>query len=116
MSRIQALRHLLVTSHQAETPGFAASIYKYSFDNSMLIYAQRPDATMLAPLSLWNQLGCYVKRGEKSISVCDFQQGSPTLSHLFNVSQTTGKQIPALWSLEQLDTEELAGRLTSYLN
>lgn len=93
---------------------FAASIYKYSFDNTLLIYNQRPDATMLAPLPLWNQLGRYVKKGEKSIAVCDFQQGSPVLSHLFDVTQTTGKQAPILWNLGQLDPDELAGRLTSY--
>lgn len=123
MSRIQPLRNLyasviadVTTSGDAwqQYLHFAASIYKYSFDNSLLIYAQRPDATMLAPLPLWNQLGRYVKRGEKSIAVCDFQQGSPTLSHLFDVTQTTGKQASALWSLEHLDAEELAGRLTSY--
>lgn len=123
MSRIQPLRHLYTTSiHDITSSGdtwqqylqFAASIYKYSFDNSLLIYAQRPDATMLAPLSLWNQLGRYVTKGEKSISICDFQQSSPTLSHLFDITQTTGKQAPTLWSLKQLDPDELAGRLTSY--
>lgn len=123
MSRIQPLRHLYVSAIGEITSSgdawqhylyFAASIYKYSFDNSLLIYTQRPDATMLAPLPLWNQLGRYVKRGEKSIAVCDFQQSSPALSHLFDVTQTTGKQAPALWNLEQLDPDELAGRLTSY--
>ncbi|WP_425464458.1 SNF2-related protein [Paenibacillus oralis] len=123
MSRIQPLRQLYASTISDITSSgdawqqylhFAASIYKYSFDNSLLIYTQRPDATMLAPLPLWNELGRYVKRGEKSIAVCDFQQGTPTLSHLFDVNQTTGRQVPVLWSLEQLDTDELAGRLTSY--
>lgn len=54
------------------------------------------------------------KKGEKGIAICDFQQSSPTLSHLFDVTQTTGKQAPTLWSLKELDTDELAGRLTSY--
>ncbi|WP_430191368.1 SNF2-related protein [Paenibacillus jamilae] len=123
MSRIKPLHHLYASAIADVTSSgdawqhylhFAASIYKYSFDNSLLIYAQRPNATMLAPLPLWNELGRYVKRGEKSIAVCDFQQGSPTLSHLFDVNQTTGRQVPVLWSLGQLDTDELAGRLTSY--
>jgi N12 class adenine-specific DNA methylase len=123
MSRIQPLRHLYASTISDITSSgdawqqylsFAASIYKYSFDNTLLIYAQRSDATMLAPLQLWNQLGRYVKRGEKSIAVCDFQQSTPTISHIFDVTQTIGKQAPALWSLEQLDTDELAGRLTSY--
>ncbi|WP_051289975.1 class I SAM-dependent methyltransferase [Paenibacillus massiliensis] len=123
MSRFQPLRQLYASAISDITSSgdtwqqymhFAASIYKYSFDNSLLIYAQRPDATMLAPLPLWNQLGRYVTKGEKSIAVCDFQQTTPALSHLFDVTQTTGKQAPTLWSLEQLDPEELAGRITSY--
>ena len=36
---------------------FASSIYKYSFDNSLLIYSQNPEATMLAPLPVWNKIG-----------------------------------------------------------
>uniref|UniRef100_UPI00403F0884 SNF2-related protein n=1 Tax=Paenibacillus sp. FSL E2-0202 TaxID=2954505 RepID=UPI00403F0884 len=124
MSRVNQLRDLYTSAiaditHSTEAwrnyLEFAASIYKYSFDNSLLIYIQRPDATMLAPLSLWNQLGRYVRKGEKSVAVCDFTSGnSPTLSHLFDVSQTTGKPAPQLWNLDQLDTKELAGRLTSY--
>lgn len=93
---------------------FAASIYKYSFDNSLLIYVQRPDATMLAPLPLWNQLGRYVKKGEKSVAVCDFQQGSLSLTHLFDVSQTYGRSPLAIWNLDSIDPSELAGRLSSY--
>ena len=52
--------------------------------------------------------------GEKSIAVCDFTQDHPSLVHLFDVTQTTGRQLPSLWNLESIDTEELAGRLTSY--
>lgn len=93
---------------------FAASIYKYSFDNMLLIYSQNPEATMLAPLPVWNKIGRYVKKGEKSIAVCDFGQDNLVLNHLFDITQTTGKAPPVLWNLEQIDLTELAGRLSSY--
>lgn len=93
---------------------FAALIYKYSFDNILLIYSQNPDATMLAPLPLWNKLGRYVRNNEKATAVCDFTQGSHNLQYLFDVSQTTGKSIPSVWALGDHDPSELAGRLTSY--
>lgn len=35
---------------------FAASIYKYSFDNMLLIYSQNPEATMLAPCPFGTRL------------------------------------------------------------
>ncbi|WP_445745071.1 SNF2-related protein [Paenibacillus sp. FSL R10-2791] len=124
MNRMNQLRDLYTSAiaditHSAEAwrvyLEFAASIYKYSFDNTLLIYVQRPNASMLAPLSLWNQLGRYVRKGEKSVAVCDFASGnSPTLTYLFDVSQTTGRNSPPLWNLNQVDSGELAGRLTSY--
>uniref|UniRef100_UPI00403F9A60 SNF2-related protein n=1 Tax=Paenibacillus sp. FSL E2-0230 TaxID=2954727 RepID=UPI00403F9A60 len=124
MSRMDQLQDLYSSAiaditHSAEAwrdyLEFAAAIYKYSFDNTLLIYTQRPESSMLAPLPLWNQLGRYVRKGEKSIAVCDFTSGNiPSLTYLFDVSQTTGKNAPQLWNLNQVDTEELAGRLTSY--
>lgn len=93
---------------------FAASIYKYSFDNALLIYSQNPDATMLAPLPIWNQIGRRVNAGEKSIAVCHFGLDRPKLTHLFDVTQTNGRPLPSLWNLDNIDTNELAGRLSSY--
>lgn len=123
MRRIEQLRNLYQSAIAELTQSeeawknylhFASSIYKYSFDNSLLIYSQNPNATMLAPLPVWNKIGRRVKLGEKSIAVCDFIQDHPSLVHLFDVTQTTGRQLPSLWNLESIDTEELAGRLTSY--
>jgi|GEM_PF-2690460 len=93
---------------------FAASIYKYSFDNTLLIYMQNPKATMLAPLSLWNQIDRRVNKGAKSIAVCDFGQDIPKINHLFDVTQTNGRTLPLLWNMDAINQVELAGRLTSY--
>lgn len=43
--------------------------HKYSWSNQMLIAAQRPGATIVAGLKLWNKVGRQVKRGEKGIRI-----------------------------------------------
>jgi len=46
-----------------------ASFYQYSFNNMMLIYMQRPDATYIQSFEAWKKLGVSVQRGEKGIKI-----------------------------------------------
>ena len=48
----------------------AARLYKYPFQEQLLIYAQRPDATACASIELWNskQFNCWVNKGGKGDS------------------------------------------------
>lgn len=48
----------------------AARIYKYPFQEQLLIYAQRPDATACASIEVWNsrKLNCWVNKGAKGIA------------------------------------------------
>lgn len=48
---------------------FLAKFRRYSFNNTILIYMQKPDATMLAGYKQWMSRGRKVKRGEKSIKI-----------------------------------------------
>ena len=44
----------------------AARLYRYPFREQMLIYAQRPDATAVASMEIWNnRMNCWVNRGAK---------------------------------------------------
>ena len=46
----------------------AARLYKYPFNEQMLIYAQRPDATACASLETRNEkMNCWINRGAKGI-------------------------------------------------
>ena len=45
------------------------SLHRYSFNNTLLILAQRPDATMVAGFGVWKQRGHWVRKGEKAIRV-----------------------------------------------
>lgn len=48
---------------------FANSFHRYSFNNTLLIWAQKPEATMVAGYRAWQARGRQVRRGEQSIKV-----------------------------------------------
>ena len=50
----------------------ASRLYKYSFADQLMIYAQRPDATACAGFDIWNnRMNRYVRRGSKGIALLD---------------------------------------------
>ena len=80
MNRVTRLADLYAASVQeyTKTPGewkgllsCVARFYKRSFDNAVLIYAQRPNATQLGTFDEWHdrRIGRSINRGAKSIAV-----------------------------------------------
>ena len=47
----------------------AANNYKYSFQDQLLIHAQKPEATACAEIEIWNRIGRWVNRGTKGIAL-----------------------------------------------
>lgn len=47
----------------------AGQIYRYEFDNVLMVYAQKPSATLVADYDSWKKVDRYVKRGSKGIVV-----------------------------------------------
>ena len=77
-------------SYQSWTGFLRAACYNYKcpFDDQILIYAQRPDATAVLEMERWNrQFGCWVNRGAKSIAVFG-DDGQNCLKLYFDVSDT----------------------------
>ena len=67
----------------------AARLYKYPFEEQILIYAQRPNATACASIEFWNKhMRRWVNRGAKGIALLDESSGRMTLRHVFDVSDT----------------------------
>ena len=67
----------------------ASRLYKYSFPDQLMIYAQRPDATACADYDIWNnRMNRYVRRGSKGIAMLDESSGYPRLHYVFDVSDT----------------------------
>lgn len=91
-----------------------SKFHRYSFNNHLMIFLQRPDATVVAGFNKWKQLGRFVKKGEKGIGVfapCKYKTKIETDSgdeqtlqqirgfrivHVFDISQTDGEDLPDL--------------------
>lgn len=69
--------------HWAEFLITAARLYKYSYPDQLMIYAQRPDATACAEYDVWNnKMNRYVRRGSKGIALLDESSGFPRLHYV----------------------------------
>ncbi len=83
----------------------ASRLYKYSFDEQILIYAQRPDATACASMELWNEdMRRWVKAGSKGIALINKDGIRPRLTYVFDVSDTRpvcGAKMPYLWEMKE---------------
>ena len=113
----------------------ASRLYKYTFPEQLLIYAQRPEATAVASMEIWNQkMYRWIKKGSKGIALIDNTSGPKTkLRYVFDVQDTykvrnLGKD-PQLWNLpvegeqlvadylqEQLSLEDIEGGLAESLH
>ncbi len=91
-------------SHWGAFLTFACRNYRLSFDEQLLVYAQRPDATAVLELERWNQrFGRWVNRGARGIAVFDRER--PTrLRYYFDVSDThetrMSRPVP-LWTVRE---------------
>ena len=83
--------------------------YKCPFDEQVLIYAQRPDATAVLELEKWNrQFGRWVNAGATGIAVMDEARGKGRLKHYFDITDTHATRISRpvpIWSMEPAYTE-----------
>ena len=100
----------------------ASRLYKYTFPEQLLIYAQRPEATAVASMEIWNQkMYRWIKKGSKGIALIDNTSRPKTkLRYVFDVQDTykvrnLGKD-PQLWNLpmegEQLVADYLQEQLS----
>lgn len=92
-------------SYQSWTGFLRAACYNYKcpFDDQILIYAQRPDATAVLEMERWNrQFGRWVNRGAKSIAVFG-DDGQNCLKLYFDVSDTHASRFARplpIWTMQ----------------
>jgi hypothetical protein len=111
--------------------------HNYSFGNILEIARQRPDATHVAGMYAWNQLGRRVKKGQKGIQILApmigvqrkkkevveqdaTKQNAPVLVgfrpvYVFDISQTEGKELPELASRVSGDVGANRDRLIDFI-
>ena len=92
-------------SYESWTGFLRAACYNYkcSFDEQILIYAQRPDATAVLEMERWNRrFGRWVNRGAKSIAVFS-DDGQNCLKLYFDVSDTHASRFARplpIWTMQ----------------
>ena len=93
----------------------ASTLYKYSFYDQMMIYAQRPDATACASFELWtNTMRRHVRRGAKGIALLDMTGDVPRYRYVFDISDTGTRQnarTPFTWAIREENSMPIAAML-----
>ena len=93
----------------------AARLYKYPYNEQLMIYMQRPEATACAEYDFWNEkMGRYVRRGSTGIALIDPTGYKPRLKYVFDVSDTGGKENARrvnLWELKDAHTDSVSAIL-----
>lgn len=78
--------------------------YRLPFEEQLLVYAQRPDATAVLEIERWNKrFGRWVNRGANGIAVFDDQSDRSRLKYYFDVSDTHEGRFPRpvpLWTVQ----------------
>lgn len=80
--------------------------YKFSFEDQLLIYAQRPNATACASYEVWNnKLSRWIKRGSKGIALLDKNQ---SIRYVFDIADTRSafNRPLHLWNVNKNDESE----------
>lgn len=94
----------------------AARLYKYPFQEQLLIYAQRPDAAACASIEIWNdKMNSWVNKGATGIALIDEDSPTPRLKYVFDVADVhKARRIgrdPYLWEMKEEHKETVIKRL-----
>ena len=130
----EQLTAALNAGHSEALTGYLKAIgrfHRYSLHNVMLIASQKPNASYVAGFRTWNELGRFVKKGEKGILIlAPIVRRSPEkdeenrddvsasiagfrAAYVFDVSQTDGKELPQIDKVHG-DPQQHAGRLRNF--
>ena len=97
-SKYQEYRQIADTAERQLTSSYkswtqflrtAARLYKYPYNEQVMIHVQRPDATACAEYDFWNKkMGRFVRRGSTGIALIDTSGQKPLLRYVFDVADT----------------------------
>lgn len=85
-------------------------LYRYEFDNILMVYMQKPDATLVADYDTWKdrRVRRYVKHGSKGIAIFPSKALKPYIRYVFDISDTNGRNTCLTWKLEEPEKESYA--------
>lgn len=107
----------------------ASRFHKYSATNVLLILCQRPDATQVAGYQAWKRLGRQVRKGEKGLAILapivvtreseaareERAVVGYRVTHVFDVSQTDGPELPSAPQAVLLDGDDPDGLAARFI-
>ena len=91
----------------------AGDLYRYEFDNIVMVYAQRPKSTLVADYDTWKKVDRYVKRGSKGIAIFPSKALKPYMRYVFDISDTGGRKQKLTWKFNDTTVKEYADFLVS---
>lgn len=86
-------------------------LYRYEFDNILMVYMQCPRATLIADFDTWKKVGRYVKRGSRGIAIFPSRALRPEMRYVFDISDTGGRNQRLTWELNADNMEAYAAHL-----
>ncbi len=108
----EALRRVLGGQEQwREACKLAGQLYRYEFDNILMVYIQHPGATLAADYDTWKKIGRYVKRGSRGIAVFPSRALKPEVRYVFDISDTGGREQELTWKLDDASIRAYADYL-----
>ena len=85
---------------------FSGRFYKYTYDEQISIYFQRPEATAVASYEIWNQqMRRYIKRGSVGIAVIDNSGNGTRFRYLFDIADTGTRQTSRTTNIWKMSRE-----------
>ena len=76
-------------------------LYRYEFDNILMVYMQRPRARLIADFDTWKRVGRYVRRGSKGIAIFPSRALKPEIQYVFDISDTGGRESRLTWEFDR---------------
>ena len=75
----------------------AGRIYRYEFDNILMVHAQKPSATLVADYDTWKKVNRYVRRGSKGIAIFPSKALLSRVRYVFDIADTGGRDSELTW-------------------
>lgn len=82
----------------------SGKLYRYEFDNIIMISAQKPTASIVADYDSWKRVGRFVKRGSKGIAIFPSRALNPREKYVFDIADTGGSSKRIIWTLDNANT------------
>jgi len=97
----------------------ASRVYQYSFDDQLMIYAQRPNAVGCTSFQTWKKTNHYVKQGTAGIALIHTVNGRKKLRYVYDYKDTgivrgipvTEVRKPYLWQIDEEDKKDVSDHL-----